>query len=177
MALPSVQDRSEDGNESVSLERSETHPSDKLVLELVPESSLHLSPKSPFRLPESMKRILPANGLSRSASHHSVRTLRPELLSCPLNSSPPCNRGTHVRIFLCKSTGPPPLHLFANTRPWHELRIQPCFTSCSVCSAPPVKPRLKASTWKRAPTKTHDPSNHSIQSHIQTPRLSSGESP
>ena len=32
MALPSVQDRSEDGTESVSLERSETYPSDKLVL-------------------------------------------------------------------------------------------------------------------------------------------------
>ena len=32
MALPSAQDRSEDGNESVLLERSETHPSDKLVL-------------------------------------------------------------------------------------------------------------------------------------------------
>ena len=30
MALPSAQDRSEDGNESVSLERSETYPSDKL---------------------------------------------------------------------------------------------------------------------------------------------------
>ena len=29
MALPSVQDRSEDGNESVSLERSETYPSDQ----------------------------------------------------------------------------------------------------------------------------------------------------
>ena len=35
MALPSAQERSEDGNESVSLERSETHPSDKLVLLLV----------------------------------------------------------------------------------------------------------------------------------------------
>ena len=32
MALPSAQDRSEDGNETVSLERSETYPSDKLVL-------------------------------------------------------------------------------------------------------------------------------------------------
>ena len=32
MALPSAQDRSEDGNESVSLERSETYPSNKLVL-------------------------------------------------------------------------------------------------------------------------------------------------
>ena len=43
MALPSVQDRSEDGNESVSLERSETYPSDKLVLMLVPETSLNLN--------------------------------------------------------------------------------------------------------------------------------------
>ena len=32
MALPSAQYRSEDGNESVSLEGSETHSSDKLVL-------------------------------------------------------------------------------------------------------------------------------------------------
>ena len=32
MVLPSAQDRSEDGNESVSLGRSETYPSDKLVL-------------------------------------------------------------------------------------------------------------------------------------------------
>ena len=35
MALTSVQDRSEDGNESVLLERSETYPSNKLVLMLV----------------------------------------------------------------------------------------------------------------------------------------------
>ena len=49
MALPSVQDRSEDGNESVSLEKSETYPSDKLVLMLVPETNLNLSPNTaPF---------------------------------------------------------------------------------------------------------------------------------
>ena len=34
MALPSVQDRSGDRNESVTLERSETYPSNKLVLML-----------------------------------------------------------------------------------------------------------------------------------------------
>ena len=47
MALPSVQDRSGDGNESVSLERSETYPSNKLVLMLVPETSHNLSPNNP----------------------------------------------------------------------------------------------------------------------------------
>ena len=115
MALPSVQDRSEDGNESVSLEKSETYPSDKLVLMLVPETRRNLSPNNPFRIPESMKRILPANWFSRSASHHSVNTLRPELFSCPLHSSPQNHRATHARLVICKSTCPPPLHLSTHT--------------------------------------------------------------
>ena len=36
MALPSVQDRSEDGNESVSLERSESYPSLSFILSFPP---------------------------------------------------------------------------------------------------------------------------------------------
>ena len=64
MALPSVQDRSGDGNESLSLERSETYPSNKLVLMLIPETSLNLSPLGVSIISNSINTISMITSLS-----------------------------------------------------------------------------------------------------------------
>ena len=82
---------------------------------LIPETSLNLSPNNPFRVPESMKIILPPHRLSRPAPHHSASPLCPELFSCPLYSSPQNHRATQARLVICKSTCPSPLHLSTHT--------------------------------------------------------------